>query len=138
MEPHWEHYPHQADIGVRGFGPTKAEAFAQTALALMAVMIDLETVAPDAAAEVTCEAPDDDTLLLDWLNALVFEVASRGMVFARFEVAIAGGRLTATAWGEPLDRARHAPAVEIKGATYTDVEVVQDEDGWRAQCVVDV
>lgn len=76
---------------------------------------------------------------MDWLNALVYEMATRHWLFARFEVAIDGQRLHARAWGEPLDLARHEPAVEIKGATYTMLAVRQQSDGqWLAQCVVDV
>jgi len=138
MEPHWEHYPHQADIGVRGFGRTKADAFAEVALAMMAVMLDPATVAPSEAVAVSVRAPDDEVLLVDWLNALVFEMATRSMLFSRFEVTIEDHALTATAWGEALDRMRHAPSVEIKGATFTTLGVRPHEDGWLAQCVVDV
>ena len=66
-------------------------------------------------------------------------MATRNMLFGRFSVRVAGGTLAATAWGEPVDRARHRPAVEIKGATYTALSVTQRGDGaWVAQCVVDV
>ncbi len=66
-------------------------------------------------------------------------MATRHMVFGRFAVTITGNLLTATAWGEPVDRARHHPAVEVKGATYTALSVAQRKDGtWVAQCVVDV
>ena len=78
-------------------------------------------------------------LLADWLNALVLTMATRNMLFARFEVKIDACALTAKAWGEPLDRDRHRPAVEVKGATYTALSVAQRGDGaWVAQCVVDV
>ena len=66
-------------------------------------------------------------------------MATRGLLFGRFEVRIASRKLVATAWGEPLDRKRHAPAVEVKGATLTSLRVAQEPDGsWVAQCVVDV
>jgi tRNA nucleotidyltransferase (CCA-adding enzyme) len=88
---------------------------------------------------VRCEAPDDELLLVDWLNALVYEMATRKMLFSRFEVRLLGHRLEATIWGEPVDLARHSPAVEVKGATYTSLAVIQDRQGlWTAQCVVDV
>jgi hypothetical protein len=78
-------------------------------------------------------------LLVDWLNAWVFEMAVRHMLFSRFQVALADGGLHGFGWGEPLDRARHQPAVEIKGATYTELRVWAEADGtWHAQCVVDV
>jgi tRNA nucleotidyltransferase (CCA-adding enzyme) len=139
MEPSWEHFPHQADIGVRGSGPTKEAAFESAARALTAVITDLESVAPAHSVQIACEAPDDELLLVDWLNALVYEMATRKMLFSRFSVHFNSHSLRATAWGEPVDVARHQPAVEVKGATYTELAVKQDERGrWIAQCVVDV
>jgi tRNA nucleotidyltransferase (CCA-adding enzyme) len=135
----WEHFPHGADIGVRGFGPTKESAFEMAALAMTAVITDPASVREDDSVAFSCEAPDDELLLVDWLNALVYEMATRGMLFARFRVEIAGDRLEGTAWGEAIDRTRHHPAVEVKGATYTALAVRQENDGmWCAQCVVDV
>jgi SHS2 domain-containing protein len=136
---HWDHFPHSADIGVRGIGASKEEAFEQAALALTAVITDPRTVAPNEVVELTCEAPDDELLFVDWLNALVYEMATRRMLFSRFKVHIGSQRLHAKVWGEAIDLARHQPAVEVKGATYTELLVKQDENGaWLAQCVVDV
>ncbi len=136
---HWEHFAHGADIGVRGTGATKADAFAQAAIALTAVVTDPPNVRTENGVPIACEAPDDELLLVDWLNALIYEMATRRMLFGRFDVAIDGGRLAATAWGEPVDRERHEPAVEVKGATLTAVRVARLDDGrWLAQCVVDV
>ncbi len=135
----WEHFTHGADIGVRGVGATKGEAFEQAALALTAVMTDPSGVTPATAIAIRCEAPDDELLLADWLNALTYEMATRRMLFGRYAVTLDGHRLTATAWGEAVDRVRHRPAVEVKGATYTALAVRCGEDGrWIAQCVVDV
>jgi tRNA nucleotidyltransferase (CCA-adding enzyme) len=135
----WEHFAHGADIGIRGIGPTKEAAFEQAALALTGVITDVDAVRPNVAITITCEAPADDLLLVDWLNALVYEMATRRMLFGAFVVAIEGSRLRATAWGEAVDRVRHEPAVEIKGATYTALRVERlDDRHWLAQCVVDV
>jgi tRNA nucleotidyltransferase (CCA-adding enzyme) len=135
----WEHYVHGADVGVRGIGPTKAAAFEQAAAALTAAVADLDRVAPEQEVSLSCAAPDDEMLLVDWLNALIYEMATRGMLFSRFRVRIEGSRLEATARGEPLDVGRHRPAVEAKGATYTELRVARGDDGaWVAQCVVDV
>ncbi|MFQ6017145.1 MAG: archease [Kiloniellaceae bacterium] len=135
----WEHFPHEADVGIRGFGPTKEAAFEQAACALTAVQTDLVRVQPRDAVPIACEAPDDELLLVDWLNALVFEAATRRMMFGRFSVRIKDGRLRGEAWGEAIDVPRHAPAAEVKGATYTALEVARKPDGrWVAQCVVDV
>lgn len=137
--PHWEQFPHGADIGVRGYGPTKAAAFEQTALAMMAAVTDPTSVAPTETVEIAVEAPNADFLLLDWLNRLVFEMATRRMVFGSFSVSIEGNQLKAVAKGEAVSRERHTPAVEVKGATLTELGVVELQPGlWRAQCIVDV
>jgi tRNA nucleotidyltransferase (CCA-adding enzyme) len=138
-ETRWEHFPHDADIGVRGCGPTMAAAFEQVALALTAVVTDPAHIARQQSVSIACEAPSAELLLVDWLNAVVLRMATDGLVFGAFEVAISGIRLDGRALGEPIDVARHQPAVEVKGATLTALEVVKQPDGgWRAQCVVDV
>lgn len=135
----WELFPHGADVGLRGFGPSREAAFEQAAVALTAAVTDPETVQPKQRVEVACAAPDDELLLVDWLNALVYEMATRRMLFRRFAVRIADRKLSGEAWGEPVDVARHAPATEVKGATYTELRVARRKDGgWFAQCVVDV
>jgi len=135
----WEHFSHGADVGIRGLGHSVEAAFEQAAYALSAALTEPARVQPRTAVEIVCEAPDDELLLVDWLNALIYEMATRRMLFGRFSVHLEGRRLRGTAWGEPVDVARHHPAAEIKGATYTALEVVRQADGrWRAQCVVDV
>jgi SHS2 domain-containing protein len=134
----WEHFEHGADIGVRGVGASPAEAFEQAALALTAVVTPPEGVREQSRVTIHCDAPDLEVLLVDWLNALVFEMAARRMLFSRFEVRLDGPRLDAHAWGELVDVGRHAPAVEVKGATYTALSVRHTDGGWIAQCIVDV
>ena len=135
----WEHFPHGADIGIRGIGKSRDEAFEQAALALTAVVTDPAGVAPRTPLEIHCQAPDAELLFADWLNALIYEMATHGRIFGRYAVRSEGGKLDATAWGEALDRERHRPAVEVKAATYTELAVEPRDDGtWVAQCVVDV
>ncbi len=143
----WEHYSHPADVGIRGFGPTKEQAFAQAGLALTAVITDLKTVEPKKPVKITCREQDDELLFVNWLNALIYEMATRRMLFSKFEVGIkdksacrlADKELRAKAWGEKIDLKKHNPVVEVKAATYADLKVLQSKDGsWLAQCIVDV
>lgn len=135
----WKHYPHTADMGIRGFGITKEDAFAQAALAMIAVSVDLEKIKCEQQIEISCEADDDELLFIEWLNNIIYEMATRKMLFSEFEVVISGKQLTGKAWGEKLDLDRHRPVVEIKGATYSDLKVRRAENGtWIAQCVVDI
>jgi SHS2 domain-containing protein len=138
-KPRWEHFEHGADIGVRGIAATREQAFEQAAMALTAVIIEPENVKSQDKVNITCESPDDEMLLVDWLNSLIYEMATRRMLFGRFEVFIKDHRLSALVWGEKIDVARHRPAVEVKGATCTSLSVKKDEkNNWTAQCVVDV
>jgi len=134
----WEHFYHQADIGVRGLGRTLDEAFAEAALAMTAVICSPEKIEPKQQVEIHCSCEDVELLFVDWLNELVYEMATRRMLFGRFEVTVAGDRLHGRAWGETADPQRHETAVEVKGATYTQLKVVRRQDTWIAQCVVDV
>lgn len=139
IPPHWEHFDHEADIGVRGFGSTPEEAFEQTALAMTAVVCDPDTILADQSIDVVCHGKDLELLLIDWLNALIYEMATRQMLFGQFKVEITGSGLSASAKGEQVNVARHQPAVEIKGATFTQLKVGQDSSGqWVAQTIIDV
>ncbi|MDH3713066.1 MAG: archease [Gammaproteobacteria bacterium] len=135
---YWEHFQHSADIGVRGFGGRLEEAFAQSAVALTAIITEPNRVRPQLAVKISCHCGNVDLLLMEWLNALIFEMSVRKMLFARFDVEIRNGDLLATAWGEDIDIERHQPAVEPKGATLTELKVRETDHGWLAQCVIDV
>ncbi len=137
--PHWEHFEHEADIGIRGIAPTLEQAFEQAAVAMTAVVTDPDLVSASKVVSIHCEAPDTELLFVSWINELVYEMAVNGLLFNRYEVIIANGKLSATAFGVAVDRQKHQPAVEIKGATFTELRVYQQADNaWVAQCVVDV
>ena len=119
-DAHWELYSHPSDIGIRGFGPTREEAFAQAAIALTAVIADLQKVQPREVVDIVCEEQDDELLFINWLSALLYEMDTRSMLFSRFEIESIEGGIRAKAWGEPVDVDKHEPAVEVKAATYAD------------------
>lgn len=135
----WRHFSHDADMGVRAEGATPEQVFEQTALGMTALITDPGGVAATEDVEIACEAPSLDLLLVDWLNALVYEMAVRRMLFGRFVVKLDGTRLHGVASGERVDVARHQPVVEVKGATYTALKFARRDDGrWEAQCILDV
>jgi tRNA nucleotidyltransferase (CCA-adding enzyme) len=134
----YETFEHEADIGIRGFGNTAAEAFENAAMAMYSVMVKVSAVGQKEKRTVTVSAPDRELLLVEWLNALLSLSDIEHMVFSKFNVIIEGTALTGTAWGERLDRERHEPSVEIKGATYYMLKVFEEDGRFVAQCVVDV
>lgn len=135
----WEHVEHDADIGLRAAAASREGLFEAMAEALTALITDPDKVRAEKSVSIRCEAPDDALLLVDWLNALIYEMATRRMLFGDWRVTIAGHALDALAIGEAVDRERHEPVVEVKGATYTSLSVGKDSAGtWHAQCIVDV
>jgi SHS2 domain-containing protein len=134
----YETFEHEADLGIRGFGTSLHEAYENTATALFSIMINIDVVQQVVQRNLTVSAPDRELLLIEWLNALLSLSDIDRMVFSRFEVKIDGDALAGTAWGEPLDRIRHQPRVEVKGATYHMLKVVEENGLFIAQCVVDV
>lgn len=138
MNAGWEHFTHDADMGIRGYGASKACAFEQAATAMTALICDPDRVRSESAVPISCEAPDDELLLTEWLNQLIYEMAVRKMLFSRFEVHIDRTHLDGVAWGESIDPKRHHPAVEVKGATYTGLRVACERGTWLAQTIVDV
>lgn len=135
----WEHFEHDADIGLRATAASREGLFEAMAEALTALIADPKGVRPAESVSIRCEAPDDSLLVIDWLNALIYEMATRKMLFCDWRVSIDGQVLDAVARGEPVDRARHKPVVEVKGATYTALSVYRDSAGsWHGQCIVDV
>ena len=135
----WELFAHGADIGVRGHGTSLAEALENAALAMTATITDPRSVEARTMLEVQCTAPSNEILLYEWLNAIVFEMSTKSMLFGRFEVEVSKHHLVGKIFGEPIDVAKHQPAVEVKGATLTELHVTRDHNGrWAVQCVVDV
>ncbi|HYA87776.1 MAG TPA: archease [Nitrospirota bacterium] len=138
MTSQYETFAHESDIGIRGYGNTLEEAFENAALAMYSVIVKVDLIQPLERKEVTASAPDGELLLVEWLNALLSLSDVERMVYSRFRVKIEGTALTGTVWGEKLDRTRHEPNVEVKGATYHMLKVYKDGDSYVAQCVVDV
>ena len=135
----WEHFEHDADIGLRASASSREGMFEAMAEALTALITDPGTVRAQEPVSIRCQAPDDALLLVDWLNALVYEMATRRMLFSDWRVTLHGRVLEAVARGERVDRVRHEPVVEVKGATYTSLAVSRDSTGtWHGQCIVDV
>jgi len=135
--PRWEHFTHQSDIGIRGYGGSPDEAFTQLALALMAAIPDPRCIEAHSAVTLECRAPDLELLLFDWVNTLLFEMDARHQLFCAFDVHIHGQHLQATTWGEPHVAARHDPLIKLESATFTALHVAAlAPDRWMAQCVV--
>lgn len=138
----FEFFDHTGDIGVRVWGATLDELFAEAAAALTATLVDPATVGRQTREWVTLEAASLDLLLVDWLNDLVFRFDVDGLIVARAEPRVAregtGWKLEGGLEGERFDPTRHRVRVLVKGATYHRLAIRETPDGFETSVVFDV
>ncbi len=135
----YEYFEHTADLGLRIRATSLDLLFVEAARALFAAIVeDLQSVRTVQRFDVTLPTDDVEYVLFDWLKSLLLEFDVKHMLFGRFEARIEDGKLTAAAWGEPLDRDRHALEHEVKAITYHGLKVEQTPDGWLAEVIVDI
>jgi SHS2 domain-containing protein len=115
---------HTADIGVEAWGADLREAFAEAALALFELMVDVTTIEERAERRFSIAASDLEDLLVAWLSELIAGVDSDGMLFRRFEIdSLDVTGLEARGWGERIDPRRHRLRGAVKAATYHAIRV---------------
>lgn len=135
----WEHFEVEADVGVRAWGPTRASAFAQAALGVLALVVDPASVDPRERREVRAQADAPETLLAAWVDECLYVHEIEGFVPAAVEVTdcsdtLVHGHLV----GEPLDAGRHRLGTAVKAATLHGVSVGADSDRHEVRIIVDV
>ena len=113
----YEEIDHTADVGIRAYGQTVDELFANAAEGMFSLIADLTKVKPVGEIEVRLEAEDLSTLLLRWLSELLYLHETQRVVFSSFEVHVVGTTLDGRARGEAIDKARHELKLAIKAVT---------------------
>ncbi|MCL5291129.1 MAG: archease [Actinobacteria bacterium] len=139
MQQPYETINHTADVGLKASGVTLAEAFENAATGMFSLISDLENVGSGAALDVYVEAEDRETLLVEWLNELLYLFEVDHWIFKHFRIEDTDGEhyLRAKAFGEELDLGRHQIKIQIKAVTYHMLKVEHD-DRWIAQVIFDV
>ena len=139
MPPSHRYLKHTGEVAVRASGANLAEAMAGAAQALFGVMVDLRGVRVRRWTEVTVRSTDVESLLVEWLNELLFRWETKGVLLRRFVVEeVSPTRLRARCGGEPYSERRHRLKLDVKAATYHQTRVLQGEQGCTAYVVLDV
>ena len=135
----YELFEHTADLGLRVRASDLDTLFAEAGKCLFSAIVeDPATVRPEVEQTIELSGTDREYLLFDWLRELLYRFDAEHMVFSRFDVSVDGGGLAATAWGEPLDPARHVLSHEVKAITYHGLSVSEEGSEWVAEVIVDI
>jgi len=130
---------HQADIGFRARGATAEALFSGCAGALVAMIMDVDGIRPTKQISLAATGSDYESLMVNWLNEVLYWVDGRRMALGRFEVVrLDQTRIECIASGEPRDSRRHAAKRIVKAVTYHQLKVAATADGWVGEVFVDV
>jgi SHS2 domain-containing protein len=132
---------HTADIGIRAYGADIAEAFANAAKGMFSLITDLNKVQTTLSRDVEASAADQEILLVEWLNQLVYLFDVEHILFKDFDITtIVDTRIQARCYGEKVDKSRHELKIGIKSATYHMLKIEENprEPGYQIQVLFDI
>ncbi len=138
MEKDFEIVNHTADVGIVAYGADVSQAFANAARALFSLITELDDVEEFLHRDIELTAPDEESLLVEWLNELSYLFDTENIVFKRFDVTKLNNRqLKARSYGEKVDSSKHRLKTGVKAATYHMLKVDKD-NGYRIQVLFDI
>jgi SHS2 domain-containing protein len=129
---------HTADVGIIAYGADMKQAFANAGRALFSLITELDEIKEVLHRDAELTATDEESLLVEWLNELIYQFDTEGIIFKRFDVSqLDNTRLKARGYGEKVDRARHKLKREVKAATYHMLKVERN-NGAKVQVLFDI
>ncbi len=138
MEKEFEIIDHTADVGIIAYGADIAAAFANAARALFSLITELDSIEEVTFRDIELEAPDAESLLVAWLNELIYYFDAENLLFRRFAIKeLSQTHIGARAYGEPADSARHNLKIGVKAATYHLLKIERN-NGVKVQVLFDI
>ena len=138
MEKDFEIVNHTADVGIIAYGADLSQAFANAARALFSLITELDDVEEVLHRDIELTAPDEGSLLVEWLNELIYQFDTENIIFKRFDIIqLDKTQLKARSYGEKVDSSKHKLKTGVKAATYHMLKVDKG-DGCRVQVLFDI
>lgn len=136
--PEFDIVDHTADVGIIARGDSVRDVFINAAYGMFSLIADLDMVVESYSQEITVDAPDQEELLVTWLNELLYLFDAENLIFSRFDITHLGKeQLHAVVYGEKVDSDRHNLKTQVKAATYHMLKL-REENGFRAHIILDV
>jgi SHS2 domain-containing protein len=138
MEKEFEILNHTADVGIIAHGSDMKEAFANAAKGLFSLITELDDVEEIEHRDIELTAPDQESLLVAWLNELIYLFDVENILFKRFEITrLSKTHLKGRAYGEKVDTSRHKLELGVKAATYHMLKIDKGETS-KVQVIFDI
>ena len=138
MEKDFETIDHTADVGIIAYGADISQAFANAARALFSLITELDDVAEVLYRDTELTASDEESLLVEWLNELIYLFDVENIVFKRFDITqLSQTQLKARSYGHKVDNSKHKLKTGVKAATYHMLKV-EKNNGSRVQVLFDI
>jgi SHS2 domain-containing protein len=136
---HFEYLDHPADIGFRAWGNTVEELFANCAHALQSLILDPEQITGLDTCVLEASGADQESLLVNWLNEVLFYIDTRRLAFSAFQIRFTSPfAIECKAQGEMRDTAKHPVRLFVKAVTYHQLRISNDREQLQAEVYVDV
>jgi SHS2 domain-containing protein len=138
MEKDFEIVNHTADVGIIAYGADMSQAFANAARALFSLITELDDVEEVLHRDIELTASDEESLLVEWLNELIYQFDTECIIFKRFDIIqLDNTQLMARSYGEKVDSSKHKLKTGVKAATYHMLKVDKG-DGCKVQVLFDI
>ena len=138
MEKEFEIINHTADVGIIAYGADIKQAFANAARALFNLITELGDIDEVLSRNIEVTAADEESLLVEWLNELIYQFDTENIIFKRFDITeLDNTRLRAKNYGEKVDSSRHKLKTGVKAATYHMLKIDKG-DGYKVQVIFDI
>jgi len=138
MEKEFEIIEHTADVAIRAYGTDMKQAFANAAKGMFSLITELDDVEEVMHRDIELTAPDQESLLVGWLNELIYLFDAENIIFKRFDITrLSNTHLKARSYGHKVDSSKHILKMGIKAATYHMLKIDKDGD-YKVQVLFDI
>jgi SHS2 domain-containing protein len=139
MKRAFEIIDHTADVGIVAYGADVEELFSNAALALFSLITELESIEEKLHFDLKVSSEDRDSLLVEWLNELIYLFDVEHILFNRFDIeSLTHNQLKAVCYGETFNPVKHKIKIGIKAATYHMLQLDKNGGGYKAQIIFDI
>jgi SHS2 domain-containing protein len=130
---------HTADIGIIAYGTDIKQVFANAAAGMASLIINPDEIDDHIHRNIELKSYDDENLLVEWLNELLYIFDVEHILFKRIEVTnLQNSKIETRCYGDRIDFQRHRIKREIKAATYHMLTLDKKDTIYSAQIIFDI